>query len=347
MCKVCRKKKDAGGTHAEEPYSRATGLQESELDHKKELVEKQLSAFGFEVTKTFAARLDYDPITYLNDVHPENRAEHEHFLDKFQDGIYAIATPSKQTQHALLQVLYNEKERVILEIHRPVKVLIGFGKTKESAEKEKKSKKKEAKEAAKKKQEKSSEKAAEKAPVKKPTKKEKKNELESTGEDHGLTESNLIVYVPNCYLAHLIDSQLETKDLIKKKQDSVRAMFEHDKFYREYTEKYLDNLFLNSNINLRDVALNGNLIDKNIPEKVMEAIRLDKLNVNGEPNFFPIGEYIAHRQQIKLPNGQDKYLILRVITKLNDSKTRTYREKNLKMTEVKEFYSIIYDLTLE
>jgi hypothetical protein len=346
MCKVCCKKKTEGAR--EDAYTRSPA-QDSEIDRKKELVERQLSSFGFEVTKTFAARLDYDPITYLNEVHPEDRAEHEHFLDKFMDGIYAIATPSKQTQHALLQVLYDEKERVMLEIHRPIKVLIGFGKTKESIERERKSKKKQAKEAAKKKQPEKAEKKSsrsEKATSERKSEAEKKP-AEASQDDHGLTESNLIVYIPNCYLSHLISSQLETKDLIKKKQDSARALSEHDKFYREYTEKYLDNLFLNSNINLRDVALNGNLIEQNIPEKVMEAIRLDKLNVNGEPNFFPIGDYVAHRQQIKLPNGQDKYLVLRVITKLNDSKTRHYREKNLNMTEVKEFYSIIYDLTLE
>jgi hypothetical protein len=337
MCKVCANRKKAAKA-GEDPYTRA-GVKESEIDAKKEVVEQKLAEFGFEVTKTFAAQLDYGPITYLNEAYPKDHEEHEHFLNKFQDGIYAIATPSKQTQYALLQVLFNEKEKVMLEIHRPIKVLIGFGK---KPGEDKKSSKKSSKEA----------KKASKAEGKK-DKKNEPSDSKKTAEQpqkpllEGLDETNLIVYVPNCYLSHLINSQLEQKDPVKKKEEAQQALLEHDRFYREYTEKYLDQLFLNSNINLREVALNGNLVEKNVPEKVLEAIKLDKLNVNGEPNFFPTGEFVAHRLKIKLPNGQDKHLVLRVITKLNDSKTRHYREKNLNMTEVKEFYAIIYDLTLE
>lgn len=317
-----------------------------DIDYKKDLVEKQLESLGFEVTKTFAVPFDYDPISYLNERYPQDRAEHDHFMRKFKDGVYSIATPSKHTQHALLQVLFNENERVLLEIHRPIKVLIGFANTDHDETRSRKDKKK-----ANKKEKSSS--------ASKSDKKSKENKRSESGKratsassthrpgSPNAETSNLIVYVPNCYLTPLINAQLERIDMAKKKSEYLHAMSEHDRFYREFTEKYLDNLFLNSNINLRDVALNGNLLEQNVPPRVIESIQLDKLNVTGEPNYFPLGEFEAHRQRIKLPNGQEKFLVLKVITKLNDTKTRQYRDRNINVTEIKEFYSIIYDLTLE
>ena len=232
---------------------------------------------------------------------------------------------------------------MLLEIQRPVKVLIGFGKMTTTSSKKQAKKETEEKSTNKKnKKQKTTTKTATKS-----TNLNNQNEPAAAAVKGSV--NNLIVYVPNCYLAHLISAQLESKDAAKRKADYVQAMSEHDRFFRQYTEKYLDNLFLNSNINLREVALSGNLVDQNVPGAVLDAIRADKLNVMnvGDPNAFPSGEYTAHRQQIRLPNGQQKHLVLKVIMKLNDLKTRHYREKNLNMTEVKEFYSIIYDLTLE
>ena len=113
MCQLCRTKKkksaykkikDHHHYHQQQQQNQNADSY-AEIDAKKEAVEKQLESFGFEVTKVFAAGYDYDPITYLNEAFPQDRDEHDHFVNKFQDGIYAIATPSRTTQHALLQVL--------------------------------------------------------------------------------------------------------------------------------------------------------------------------------------------------------------------------------------------------
>jgi hypothetical protein len=310
----CKKKKKSSSSSKEKEKlvpdttnnTNKSNLIEEELDEYdmlKDEFAKQLGELGFDVTKTFCSHVDYHPLVLLNELNPQDTEEHDHFLSKFKDGIYAIATPKENVNNALLQVVFNDKEKVVLEINRPTKVLIGL----------KNDQKKNSKDNIKNKDTKKLDKKSEKKKDEK--KNSKKNKAKKVGPD------DLIVYVPSCYLKDLIQAQQyqhlqkqekggeyaapQTSDANsspshsiseKKKAAEQKAKQEHDKFYRQFTEKYLDNLFLNSNINLRQVALSGNLLHQNVPLKVIEAIELDKLNVEQSGGvYFPLGEFEAHR----------------------------------------------------
>ncbi|CAF1031694.1 unnamed protein product [Brachionus calyciflorus] len=225
---------------------------------------------------------NYGPFTYLNEIDPSNTKEHDKFIQKFKDNIYAIAKPKSESIE-LLQL--DDKKPVV--IYRPFRFLIGRM-------------------------------------------------------DVSANKISFLAYVPKQYLQELRSAQ--TNDTKIKASVLSRASRIHNEFYQNFfsrlqeeSQKFLDRYFSNSN--LRELALNGNRKYK-IPNEILEAIQTNKILKS-----LPLGQFIAHEEDIELPNGQIKKIVLTVSTSYNGSDTKNYREENCLITETTENYSILYNLS--
>lgn len=83
--------------------------------------EQDLQNFGIEIFQIFSTQ-KYGPFDYLNEVNPSNKVEHELFMGKFKDGIYAIATSKNE---ALSLFHLDEDNNKELKLPKSIKFLIG------------------------------------------------------------------------------------------------------------------------------------------------------------------------------------------------------------------------------
>lgn len=153
---------------------------------------------------------------------------------------------------------------------------------------------------------------------------------------------NFLAYIPKPYLNHLAKAQ--TFDELVRQVELSFASQAHNDFFESFYKKlyflsqnYLHNLFANTD--LKELALNGNR-RFNVPEQVIEAIRMNKITFKG--NYFPIGNFDAHVEQIELPNGQIKTVTLRIT-----SLTRNFNEQNFYKNEKINNYSISLNLLVD
>lgn len=256
------------------------------LEHNPiESFERSLEEAGLEVIHTFNER-NYGPFKYLNEINPADIKEHENFVRRFKDGLYAIVTPKAEFIN-LFQLSGLKKP---LTLYRPLRFLIGRT-------------------------------------------------------DHSGEKTSFLAYVPKPYLYQLANAQTDDKKIKAKELSNATQV--HNEFYRNFYNKlyylsksYLDNYF--ANVNLRDLALNGNR-RFDVPEEVLEAIQTNKINSTEKP--FPIGKFDAHVEEIELPNGQKKTVTLTITTKFNGSQTQNYKEENCLITEKTENYSVLYNLS--
>lgn len=154
---------------------------------------------------------------------------------------------------------------------------------------------------------------------------------------------SLLVFIPKQYLNELrnIDS-IECEIGLKELKNALKK---HNKFFenffkrlQEESHKIMDVYFKTTK--LKDLALNGNK-KSNVPSSIIKAIYENKIGSNEE---IPIGQYIAHEENIELPNGQIKTLILTITTNYKGSSIRDYIDDNYSFKETTQNYSILYNL---
>ncbi|RNA28239.1 hypothetical protein BpHYR1_020312 [Brachionus plicatilis] len=156
-------------------------------------------------------------------------------------------------------------------------------------------------------------------------------------------KTSFLVFIPNPYLNELKNIQSEDAQMrVKELSDASKK---HNEFFenffnrlQEESQKVLDNLFQTTK--LRDLALNGNR-KLNLPNQIVEAIRLNKIGPNDQ---LPIGQFVAHEENVELPNGQVKKLVLTITTSFNGSTTQDYTEEDCYIKETTQNYSILYNL---
>lgn len=247
--------------------------------------EKTLTQAGFEVLNTFTDK-NYGPFKYLADLNPSDKIEHENFVKKFKDGLYAIVT-TKSESVRLTQISGEHKE---LTVQRPLRFLLGIGNASD-------------------------------------------------------LKTPFLAYIPKTYLSHLVKAQTEEKDIKSKELNA--AIKAQNEFFRNFfnrlnteSQKFLDDYF--SNANLKELVINGNR-KQNVPSEILEALKTN--TIDSIETGLPLGTYVAHTEELELPNGDKKTVTLTVTTKFDGANTKSYIKENRTVTETTERYSVSYYLT--
>jgi hypothetical protein len=84
---------------------------------------EELASFDIEMVYPFSVH-NYGPFDYLNEINPLNKPDHERFMSKFKDGVYAIATAKNEPGISLFQLSAGKRT---IAIPKSMKFLIGRG----------------------------------------------------------------------------------------------------------------------------------------------------------------------------------------------------------------------------
>jgi hypothetical protein len=155
------------------------------------------------------------------------------------------------------------------------------------------------------------------------------------------------IFIPNSTLKHIYAAQ--TDDPLKRQQGILQGLQEQVVFFENYSKdlnevskSYIKDYM--SQANVTRLAKYGNNL-ANLPMAFRRALNESgsKSGVTfANPNDYPKGTYVIHRERLKLPNGNYVNLQLSSRLRYDGSSTRTYMSGKTKVIETTHKFTIIY-----
>lgn len=156
------------------------------------------------------------------------------------------------------------------------------------------------------------------------------------------------IFVPINTLKYIYDAQ--TSDPSKRRQAILQGLREQATFLENYvkdlnqvSKRFVEDYM--SKANVTRLFRNGNNLS-NVPQAFRKALN-ESGSVSGisfkNPDDYPKGTYVLHRERIQLLNGAQIDMQLSCRLRYDGSTTRTYMSGKTKVNETTYKYTIIFE----